>query len=367
MPCRIELFNNWTAAAPAFAKLTAQGVSLPFQQRDWLDAWYRHPGGELGVEALPIVVHVDGVPAMALPLVRRCRGALVHVEFADGGLTDYNAPILGAAAPDTPAAAAEVFRALRAALRGVDVIDLARMPSAVKGRVNPLALLPGVRSSALAGNLIHIDGSWDRWHHSFDRRYRKELERIWRVFTRHEGAEFRQLGPGPEAQEVYDRLTVLQRERLAVQGIPYVLDHPAKAGFYRDLLALGLASGTVILTALLVRGEVVAALYSVGDGEHLFMLRLSAAGGEWTKCSPGRLMIERTMHALFARSYRTFDFTLGDYEYKRRMGVTPVPLVDLRVWTSLKGVLPVALGRLHARARRSPRLRAAVRRLRGRA
>ncbi len=367
MPCRIELFNNWKTAAPAFQKLAADGASLPFQQRDWLDAWYLHPGRQPGIEALPVVIHVDGVPALALPLVRRRARGLVHVEFADGGLTDYNAPVLGPAAPRSPAGAVELFRALRAELRGVDVIDLARMPAAVKGKINPLALLPEARSARLAGNLIQIDGSWDEWHHSFDRRYRKELERIWRVFTRHEGAAFKQLGPGPEAQAVYQRLTVLQRDRLTSQGIPYLLDQPAKAGFYRDLLASGLASGSVILTALTVGDEVVAALYSVGDGQHMFMLRLSTAGGEWTKCSPGRLIIERTMHALFERSYRTFDFTLGDYEYKKRMGVVSVPLTDVRVSASLKGLVPVAIGRLHARARRSPRLRAVVRRLRGRA
>lgn len=48
------------------------------------------------------------------------------------------------------------------------------------------------------------------------------------------------------------------------------------------------------------------------------MIRISNGGARWSKCSPGRLIIERTMAALHQDGVREFDFSIGNYAYKRR-------------------------------------------------
>ncbi|MGC4074061.1 MAG: GNAT family N-acetyltransferase [Nibricoccus sp.] len=52
------------------------------------------------------------------------------------------------------------------------------------------------------------------------------------------------------------------------------------------------------------------------------MVKISNAGEKWSNCSPGRLIIERTMAALHKDGVRKFDFSIGNYPYKRRFGVT---------------------------------------------
>jgi CelD/BcsL family acetyltransferase involved in cellulose biosynthesis len=99
----------------------------------------------------------------------------------------------------------------------------------------------------------------------------------------------------------------------------------------------GLEAGTTILTALTAGDEIVAALLGVTDGKSFAMVRLSHAGGDWMKVGPGRLVIERTMHALHARGIRHFDFSIGDYPYKSGFGVQPSPLVDLVSAQSWRG------------------------------
>ena len=54
------------------------------------------------------------------------------------------------------------------------------------------------------------------------------------------------------------------------------------------------------------------------------MIRISNAGEKWSNCSPGRLIIERTMAALHQDGVREFDFSIGNYAYKRRFGVAPL-------------------------------------------
>ena len=53
-----------------------------------------------------------------------------------------------------------------------------------------------------------------------------------------------------------------------------------------------------MVSALTVGEEVVATLLGVRNGPRYVMVRVSNAGDKWSACSPGRLVIERTMAAL---------------------------------------------------------------------
>ena len=75
-----------------------------------------------------------------------------------------------------------------------------------------------------------------------------------------------------------------------------------------------------VVSALTVGEEVVATLLGVRNGSRYVMVRFSNAGEKWSTCSPGRLVIERTMAALHADGVREFDFSIGNYSYKRRFG-----------------------------------------------
>ena len=75
--------------------------STPFQHPQWYDAWYSAFAATEGVSPLIAVVTdaTTGELALLLPLTLRRQGRVAFVEFADLGVTDYNAPLLGSAAP----------------------------------------------------------------------------------------------------------------------------------------------------------------------------------------------------------------------------------------------------------------------------
>jgi CelD/BcsL family acetyltransferase involved in cellulose biosynthesis len=112
---------------------------------------------------------------------------------------------------------------------------------------------------------------------------------------------------------------------------------------------------------LTVGDEVVATLLGVRSGSGYVMLRNSNAGEKWSNCSPSRLIIERTMAALHKDGVRSFDFSIGNYAYKRRFGVAPLPLVDITAALSWRG-MPFALRdrAVYVLRRRYPRLAAMI-------
>jgi CelD/BcsL family acetyltransferase involved in cellulose biosynthesis len=119
------------------------------------------------------------------------------------------------------------------------------------------------------------------------------------------------------------------------------------------------------VSALTVGDEVVATLLGIRSGARYVMIRISNAGDKWSNCSPGRLIIERTMAALHKDGVREFDFSVGNYAYKRRFGVARLELVDITAALGWRG-LPYALrDRAVRELRKYPHLSASLKRALG--
>jgi CelD/BcsL family acetyltransferase involved in cellulose biosynthesis len=339
-----------------------------YQTACWLGAWYTALGTRPEVAPLAVAVRAatDGRLALFLPLIAVRSGGLRTVEFADLGVTDYNLPILGPAAPGDQAGAVALWQAARACLPSADLARLAKMPAKIAGRANPLALLPGVAPSPVFGNLIEVGDDYRQWQQdTLDGFVRNDLRRAARRFERHPGAMFLRVRDLATARRVYEDLRAMQRRRAAEAGFAYRLDEPAYDAVYRQALEAGLGDGSVVLTALSVGEETVAASFAISDGRSCAMLRIADAGGDWRrKCMVGRLLMDRTMAQLHEAGYRLFDLALGDQFYKRRIGARPIALVELTQALSPRGAPQLALDRARAFVRTQPALALLGQRLR---
>jgi CelD/BcsL family acetyltransferase involved in cellulose biosynthesis len=355
----VELLGDWKQAA---ARWHGIAPSTPFQHPEWYDAWYKAFADAEGVTPLIAVVTEasTGEPAMLLPLIRRRHGRIAIIEFADLDLTDYNAPFLGAAAPRDAKAVRALWRSLLSTLRrmpdAADLIRLRKLPVEFGGKPNPLALLDTAGSCALNGNLVTTGEDYDAWRYKLEKTVRKELERSWRVFTRDGAASFAIITDPDEALRILSATEVQQGTRMRSRGMNYVLDDASRAAFYRNLVRNSVGNGYALVSALTVGEEVVATLLGIRTGARYVMIRISNAGEKWSNCSPGRLIIERTMAALHRDGVREFDFSVGNYAYKRRFGVTRLPLFDVSAALSSRG-WPFALrDRAVCELRQHPRL-----------
>jgi len=344
----------------------ARGAATVFQRHHWLTPFYAAVAAH-EKDAAPLIAEVtdrDGTLAYRLPLLLR-RGRLRRIAFADLNMTDFNGPLLGPAAPRDAAGARRAFRALKAALPPHDLLNLAKMPAAIGGRPNPLLLAAPGLPSAVNGNLLVTGDDWEDFHRGLERGYRKELERAWRVFSRAGDTAFRHITDADEALAMLETIERVQKVRIGSLGEFYGMDAPVTADFYRRLLRTGVPSGYACLTVLTAGDEMVASLLGVRDGETYLMIRLVHAPGEWSRVSPGRLLIHRTLMQLHGEGYRRFDFSIGNYPYKRRFGPTRTPLYDIVQAATPLGVPALLRARAGAALRRHPRAREAVRRLMG--
>jgi CelD/BcsL family acetyltransferase involved in cellulose biosynthesis len=356
---RVEFIRDWNRAAMLRNDVVS---STLFQDHRWLDAWYKAFAGLDDVEPLIAVITdmTTGDPAALLPLILRRHKGIRIAEFADLDLTDYNAPMLGPMAPRDAEAARALWRDLLAALRrmsdGADLVRLRKMPLDLNGRSNPLTLLDDARPSSLNGNLVTTGDDFDAYRNSLGRNARKDLARCWRVFTRDTAAAFHIVTERNNALRMLGTMETQQDARMQHLGLNFILNGQSCAAFYRNLVSENLGSGYAVLSALTVGDEVVATLLGIRKGSRYVMVRISNAGEKWSKCSPGKLIIDRTMAALHRDGVRHFDFSVGNYAYKRRFGVTPLPLADISAAVSWRGLPYVWRDRAASEIRRRPRL-----------
>jgi CelD/BcsL family acetyltransferase involved in cellulose biosynthesis len=358
----ITVATDWDAVAAEWQRAIPACAGTLFQRFAWLDAWYRTMGQHRDIEPRLVTVRsvTDGQPVLMLPLAIVRRGGLRVLQFADQDLTDFNGPLLG----PMDVARSEyqlLWRKIAAALPTCDVADFRKMPPTIAGRPNPLAAVAGATTCPVHGNVIKFSGSWDDYHRGLDRHARKELDRSWRVFQRDPTAAFVRIYDATQAATVLDIMDQQQRQRLQDIGTPFVLDHARQAAFYRHDLAGRLADNSVIIATLQTSNEVVASLYAISDGVDAVVLRISHAGKAWAAVSPGRLVVYRTLACLHAAGFASVDLSIGDYDYKRRFGVTPTRLVDLVTALSWRGQTAAAKHWAVTRMRAHPQLDGRVR------
>src|SRR5436305_5822829 len=168
----VEFTRDWKRAEARWGGL---GNATPFQDWRWLEAWYGAFANLDNIEPLIAIISRGATceRAVLLPLIRRIYRGIRIVEPADLDLTDYNAPLLGAAAPRDAKAARAMWQDLRGALRrlpgGADLIRLRKMPVETDGRPNPLALLDAAGPCALNGNVVSTGEDFDAWRFPLER------------------------------------------------------------------------------------------------------------------------------------------------------------------------------------------------------
>ncbi len=343
----------------------------PFQGQAWLTQWQATFGALPGVELLLVEVREadTGALAYALPLIRRRYRGLMRIEFADCGVTDYNLPLLGPAVPVGAIACRAAWEAISDILPAADILVFDKMPPTIAGMANPLIeALPCAQGRDI-GSYVEMGDDYAAWLHSLGKHYRKEFARFWRVFTRAEGARFVRATTDSEATRILHWIEERQSARARSMGLEqddFRLDQPEFRRFYRELAQDGVAKGNVVITALMAGDEIVAGLFGIAEAGQYAMVRIAIADGEeWANCSPGRLVIERSIAEMHATGYRWFDFTTGDYAYKRTFRTVHVPLNEVTLARSIRGLPRFGLARGKAFIRRRPQLEQLARQMLG--
>jgi CelD/BcsL family acetyltransferase involved in cellulose biosynthesis len=351
----VHVWSQWDERAGQFARAVEGVGATLFQSALWLETWYETFTSNSDINA--VIVAVEDADTnellLLLPLCQRMENGLSVICFPDFGLADYNAPLVH---PDYAPGKKELVKLMGEILKALpdaDLLKLEKIPDTIGKMNNPLMLMNGMHKSNLCHFGIGINGSWEDYWNSLKRSFRKDQRRRWRVLEKMGEASFIVCNDQQEIIPLFETLLVQQESRLQRLGLPYLLENLPMKQFYEKIIQRGCIDGPVIFTALLVDGQPVATLCGFGNGQHYTMTLSGNETGEWSKCSPGRLLTERTMQTLHENGYSYFDFSIGDEPYKKYFAIEQGTLNEYVHPLSYKALLRYSWIKIKARHRKS--------------
>jgi CelD/BcsL family acetyltransferase involved in cellulose biosynthesis len=320
-------------AMPQWPGLMDRGShALAFQRRDHLEIWLETIGR--GLNVTPHFVSVStraGEPVMLLPLGIQRKHGLKVLTFLDGGVADYNAPILYPIAGQLTAADVSLlWKAIGRAVGPFDLARLEKMPEYVGGIKNPL--------HALARERWHISGHYLTLEDGTDvkRPNPKESRRKLRRLSEHGEVRF---GIATEADEIARVFEAFRRQKsrryMETLGHPG-FDVPGQLSYYLTLTQR-LPGRGVQLAYLQVGDEVVATAWNLIAGARLYYMMAGYEDGKWRRHSPSWLLLEELVNWSCRNGITIFDFGIGDESYKLKWQETELPLWSAALTNSLPG------------------------------
>jgi CelD/BcsL family acetyltransferase involved in cellulose biosynthesis len=298
--------------------LYAHGAATVFQSYQWAEAWYR-AGALKGAEPAIVSVHAaDGTPALIAPLAIFKENGRRVLAFADLGVTDYNAPLIGPASPVTAPEAARLWAAIRAVLPPADLQRFEKMPKSVGGRANPFALLGGGADGSLTAHACPVSLPFeDARAKLMTPKFAKELDARLRKFAARGAMVFGEVTDRSEKARVFDALVAQKKARAAKKGwTDNILDDPVWERFYRDIVVDGEADGIAHLLALTLDGRPWAIIAGFRKGDHFCDCLASFDDSAHKSLSLGLLVQDLAMRWAAERGVTVYDLTIGAETYK---------------------------------------------------
>lgn len=314
--------------------------------------WERTIGTGSGARCHVVRLDLNGAPLLAVyfalrPLNRR---GLRLLTFMDGGVSDYNAPILFRPLPNAIPPAKRLWRHILAALPRHDRIELEKIPATVMDLPNPLWLADG-KPHRTAGHVMTLPRVWD------ELMLEKGSSKIVKAAKRN----YRQLGERgavrllvaqnlAERDRLLDAMLAAKRDQLRRMGVSDIFARSGVEDFYRQCAAIESPSITHV-SGLLVNDEIVATNMGFVDAHRFCGVLTSFAKGPWARYSCGHLHLQMLLRWAAESGLHSFDFGIGDEDYKKFWCDRDVALRDMKRPVSLAGHAHDLFYRLRGHAR----------------
>lgn len=312
-----RIYASPAAIAPLWQELYAQGAATVFQSYAWAEAWYRAAALKGSVTPVVVTLHDrDSRPALiaALAIVRE--GGKQVLTFADEGVSDYNAPLLGPAAPRTAQEAAAAWRAIRQILPAADLMRFVKMPAEIGGRPNPFALMAGTTPGALHAYACAVTAPYAETRKALiSEKLRSEIDAKLRRLSKQCEMKLVAAKGRDERLAIFEALVQQKRARAAKMGwSDNILDDPVWQGFYRDIVTD--PDGIAEVLALTTDGHPAAIIIGFRKDNHFCDCLTSFDMTMFKNCSLGLLALDKAMEWAAENGVTVYDLTIGAEAYK---------------------------------------------------
>ncbi len=327
---RVQVQTNLDPLPAAWGRLEATGHHTAFQTQAWLLPWYRIIAHHRGAKPLLVTVSdaVSHEPLLFFPLVTRRDDTYRWIEFADLGVSDYNAPLVAPGFAPDERQLRRLMREFFSALPSADLLRFDKTPDTLGDAPNPLAGHEMFHRMRFQSWGVGLPATRAGFEAGLSPGFLKELGRKHRRLAGKGEVRLQLAGSEREVVEIFGALVDQRRRRFTELGRENVLDDAVFRDFYETVILSSLRTGFASLAALRCGDEIVATLFGLRSRGAFHLLMSTMQGGKWKSSSPGNVAIDEMISAMIGEGEDHFDFTIGDELYKRDFGARPANLYE---------------------------------------
>ena len=344
---RIEIFDDFAAAAPAWDALEGCAIATPFGRRDWIELWQRHIGAPAGLRPLIAVGRDARDEALfLLPLACRTGRMFTVARWFGGRHSQLN---MGLWRSDVAAAlTADDLTAVLDTLAqrcGIDLFVLLNQPALWDGRGNPLMQLAHQPSP---DDVFRLDFEGESGEAVLKLRLKPSLRGLLKSkekkLAKLDGYRYFRAATADEAERVLAAFLTQKAAHLRAQGVRNAFAEPGMPEFLREACVEGLAAKNpaIELHALEGGGEILAVMGGVANPQRFSSMFNSYTLTEHARWSPGQILIAHMLRSCADRGIASYDLGAGYAAYKRYFCKTTDPLFDSVLAFSERGHLAAA-------------------------
>lgn len=339
------LLTDLDAARETWTAFQASAWSTPFQSFDWIRSWYAQGPAASNIRPTIILGYAGDDLQFILPLgVEPFLGAR-RLCWLAGDINDYNAPLVepAFAAGLSKKMAAEIWHGIAKIVGDVDVFHLTKQPSHIAGAPNHFRVAGAVASSC-ASHMLTLQSDWDSLYKRLRSSKTRSRLRQKEVKLRREGAlAFKFVRNSTERHRVIDQILKWKGDQLARSGDrnPYV-----NTILQQTIVAcsdVATETNQLQVCGLYLDNHLISGIIAFVGNETFFLFATAYDPKAFSHCSPGTLLLLKTLEFSARAGLRTYDFLGGDEVYKNDwcnqtliledsfLGVTRVGRLDARL------------------------------------
>ncbi len=338
-------------------------TSHVFQSREFLTLWLETIGKARRSEPhFAVVSDSCGQPLMLLPLCVEHSLGFSVLRFMDGGVADYNAPIIRNGEYFKASEFVGIWSQILNAIGPIDAVDLRKIVSHIGSAPNPMLALKTVQQAS-SGYLIETSANdWDAF--SKEKRRKKELTKARRKLnqlTKEGPVRFTIAETPDEARTLWRATAAMKRTQyLETMGEDF-FEQPGIRAFYEGAISGERLNRLGVICARL-RNDTVIAGHLGFRAKNRFHYILPAYNRDYASYGPGRQLLIDVIRWSFESGHEVLDLGEGDLDYKKVWSTKRLTLVshgDAITWSGrlyflLKAAKSApALRRLYNRMKRA--------------
>ena len=327
----------------------------PFQTYIWIESWQKIIGSPV-YKTKPVIIclfNEDTLEAI-IPLCIKKEGFISILEWLGGPNTDYMLPIIKKDSYIFTIDFFNLWSDIKSNIPHHDILHLTKQPAKIGINKNPF--VHSLNSSFIMNSYqSFIKNDWEDYKEAHiskkvladSRRQRKRLAEIgnlnFKIFSDEEGMSqvtktmLRQKKRRYQEKEGWDMFQISEFKDFYL-GLPKQLSMKA----------------SVHCSALLLDTKIIACHWGILEEEKLFYLMPTHEGGEYSKYSAGKLLLEELHKWCSLTGVNYLDFTGGDEHYKKIWTNQSEKLFEALESNSLKGNFYLYFNYLKSVLKRAP-------------